>query len=62
MSFCTQGEIQGMRNDGVMVESESPDGLWGGEAGRAWAWVVVEPMVEEGDGEGTRGFLGYNDL
>ncbi|KAF1813655.1 hypothetical protein P152DRAFT_287594 [Eremomyces bilateralis CBS 781.70] len=55
LSYTTGHEMKGMERDGMMERSEEPWGLFGGEAGRAWAWAVVDSGLE-------RRVLGYNDI
>ncbi|KAH9954131.1 hypothetical protein BC827DRAFT_1144580 [Russula dissimulans] len=44
-----------MEKEGVWEPSDNPEGLYTGEAGRAWAWAVADQQLE-------KRFLGYNDL
>jgi len=55
LSFTTGHEIKAMDKDGMMDPSDDPASLWTGEAGRAWAWAVVDKGLE-------KRLLGYNDV
>lgn len=55
LTYTTKNEIKQMEKDGMLEKSDCPSGLWGGEAGRAWAWAVVDKGLE-------RRFIGYNDV
>jgi len=55
LSFTTGHEIKAMDKEGMMEESNDPASLWTGEAGRAWAWAVVDKGLE-------KRLLGYNDV
>lgn len=55
LSYSTRSEIKAMDEDGMLEDSGDPDSLWCGEAGRAWAWAVVDKGL-------PRRFLGYNDI
>ena len=44
-----------MEQEGVWEPSDNPEGLYTGEAGRAWAWAVADQQLE-------KRYLGYNDL
>lgn len=67
------GEWLDERRPGWRVDAGKKDewvGLWTGEAGRAWGWVVAELSSAGGGGEGgigngieiERRILGYNDV
>lgn len=47
--------MKSMDKDGMLEKSSSPESLFGGEAGRAWAWAVADKGLE-------KRILGYNDL
>ncbi|KAH9961482.1 hypothetical protein BC827DRAFT_1383826 [Russula dissimulans] len=55
MNHTTAAMMARMEEEGLWEQSDNPEGLYTGEAGRAWAWAVVDREV------GKR-FLGYNDL
>jgi hypothetical protein len=55
LSFTTGNEMKSLEKDGLLEKSDSPEALFGGEAGRAWCWAVADK------GLGKR-VLGYNDL
>lgn len=55
LTFTTQGEMKAMEQDGVMEHSDDPSALFCGEAGRAWAWAVMDKRIE-------RRIIGYNDI
>lgn len=54
MYWTQQSVIDSGFEDGWFVQGEDEWGLFCGEAGRAWAWLV---MVEKGEG-----LIGYSDL
>ncbi|GAB7347338.1 hypothetical protein MBLNU459_g4279t2 [Dothideomycetes sp. NU459] len=55
LSYTTGHEMKALEKDGMMDRSDAPESLWCGEAGRAWAWAVV-------DKELPKRLLGFNDL
>ena len=55
LSFTTGKEMESLRKDGMLEPSDSPESLFGGEAGRAWCWAVADLGL-------PRRILGYNDL
>ena len=55
LSYTTRSEIGAMDKDGMMERSDEPAALWTGEAGRSWAWAVVDKGL-------PKRFLGYNDI
>ncbi len=55
LAYATEEKYEHLIDTGVMEPSSNPEGLWTGEAGRAWVWAVVDRGLE-------RGLLGYNDL
>ena len=55
MNHTTASMMARMVEGGVWESSDHPEGLYTGEAGRAWAWAVVDRQLE-------KRFLGYNDL
>ena len=55
LTYTTGSEIKAMDKDGMMEQSEDPGALWNGEAGRAWAWAVLDQGIE-------KRFIGYNDI
>jgi lantibiotic modifying enzyme len=55
LSYTTHSEIQTLVEEGAMEASDRPEGLYTGEAGRAWAWAVADRGLEGR-------FVGYNDL
>ena len=55
LSYTTRSEISAMDKDGMMEKSDEPAALWTGEAGRSWAWAVVDKGL-------PKRFLGYNDI
>lgn len=55
LTYTTASEMKAMDNDGMMEKAEDPSSLYTGEAGRAWAWAVMDKHLE-------RRFIGYNDI
>jgi len=55
LTYTTGHEIKAMDKEGMLGRSDDPSALWCGEAGRAWAWAVVDRGLE-------KRFLGYNDV
>ena len=55
LSYTTGNEMKSMEKDGMLEKSEAPESLWLGEAGRAWAWAVVDKGL-------PKRMLGFNDL
>lgn len=55
LTYTTGREIKALEKDGVLEKSEDPSALWCGEAGRAWAWAVVDKKL-------PKTYLGYNDI
>ncbi|KAF2756621.1 hypothetical protein EJ05DRAFT_70527 [Pseudovirgaria hyperparasitica] len=55
LTYTTGHEIKALEKDGVLQKSEDPSALWCGEAGRAWAWAVVDKNL-------PKTYLGYNDI
>lgn len=55
LSYTTGREMRALEQDGLMDKSDDPAGLWTGEAGRAWAWAVVDRGLD-------MRLLGYNDV
>jgi hypothetical protein len=55
LSYTSWSEIRSMEKDGMLEKSDNPSALYGGEAGRAWAWAVADKGLE-------KTFLGYNDI
>jgi len=55
LTYTTKSKIRQLERDGMLERSDDPSGLWAGEAGRAWAWAVVDKELE-------RRFIGYNDV
>ncbi|ERF74567.1 hypothetical protein EPUS_00697 [Endocarpon pusillum Z07020] len=54
LAHATEERMGPLIEAGVMEPSSHPEGLWTGEAGRAWVWAVADMGLE-------RGLLGYND-
>lgn len=57
MAYATGSSLRMMFEQGAFQQSGHPESLWGGEAGRAWAWAVMDK--ESGL---ERRFLGYNEV
>ncbi|OQN99313.1 hypothetical protein B0A48_14289 [Cryoendolithus antarcticus] len=55
LTYTTGHEIKSMERDGMLEKSSMSESLFGGEAGRAWAWAVADKNLE-------KRILGYNDL
>ena len=55
LAHATEERMGHLIDAGVMEPSSHPEGLWTGEAGRAWVWAVADQGLE-------RGLLAYNDL
>jgi hypothetical protein len=55
LGYTTGHEMKGLEKDGLIEKSEHPEALWCGEAGRAWAWAVVDKGL-------PKRLLGYNDI
>ena len=55
LTYTTGHEMRGLEKDNMLEKSSKPESLWGGEAGRAWAWAVVDKGL-------PRRLLGFNDL
>ena len=55
LTYTTGHEMKGLEKDGLMEKSEHPEGLWCGEAGRAWAWAVMDKQL-------PKRLLGFNDI
>ncbi|KAB8542135.1 hypothetical protein FH972_025598 [Carpinus fangiana] len=55
LTYTTASEMKALENDGMMERAEDPSSLYTGEAGRAWAWAVMDKHLE-------RRFIGYNDI
>lgn len=55
MGFATEEVMVRQLEEGVYKESDEPWGLWWGEAGRAWGWMVL-------DTPGKEGWPGYSDI
>lgn len=47
--------MKALEKDGMMTKSDAPESLWCGEAGRAWAWAVIDKDL-------PKRLLGFNDL
>jgi len=47
--------MKSMEKDGMLEKSNSPESLYCGEAGRAWAWAVADKGLD-------KRILGFNDL
>jgi hypothetical protein len=55
LTYTTGNEMKAMEKDGLLEKSSAPEGLYTGEAGRAWCWAVADLGLE-------KKVLGYNDL
>lgn len=55
LTYTTGNEMKAMEKDGLLEKSSAPEGLFTGEAGRAWCWAVADLGL-------NRRVLGYNDL
>ncbi|KAL1303641.1 hypothetical protein AAFC00_006999 [Neodothiora populina] len=55
LSYTTGHEMKSLAKDDMSEPSENPEALWCGEAGRAWAWAVVDKGL-------PKRLLGFNDL
>ncbi|KAK3706284.1 hypothetical protein LTR37_012799 [Vermiconidia calcicola] len=55
LTYTTGNEMKAMEKDGLLEKSNSPESLFGGEAGRAWCWAVADLGL-------PKTVLGYNDL
>ena len=55
LSYTTGHEMKSLEKDGMMERSEDPEALWCGEAGRAWAWAVMDKGL-------PKRLLGFNDI
>ena len=55
LTYTTGHEMKGLEKDGLVEKSDNPEGLWCGEAGRAWAWAVMDKGL-------PKRLLGYNDI
>lgn len=55
MSYATKEDIQKGREDGTFIRGDDPYGLFWGEAGRAWGWMIMDSGVD-------RGYPSYTDL
>ena len=54
LQWCQRTVVEQGLKDGVFVRSDDAWGLFCGEAGRAWGWMVVEGLGE--------GMVGYSDV
>lgn len=55
MAFTMADIIKKGKNEGWYIEGSDPYGLFCGEAGRAWAWALVQSGKD-------LGIIGYSDL
>lgn len=55
LTYTTGHEMKSMEKDGMLEKSSAPEGLFTGEAGRAWTWAVADKGL-------NKRILGYNDL
>lgn len=55
LAFCKRDVIQELMKEGVFKEGEDRWGLWSGEGGRAWVWLVQNAGMEGG-------IPGYTDV
>lgn len=55
MSYATEEGIQKGKEDGTFARGDDPYGLFWGEAGRAWGWMIMDTRVD-------RGYPSYTDL
>ncbi|KAK4550280.1 hypothetical protein LTR36_003247 [Oleoguttula mirabilis] len=55
LTYTTGHEMKSMDKDGMLEKSSAPEGLFTGEAGRAWTWAVADKGLD-------KRILGYNDL
>lgn len=46
LAFCKRDVIQELTTEGVFKEGEDRWGLWCGEGGRAWGWIVHDAGME----------------
>lgn len=47
--------MKSLERNGLCEKSDHPEGLFTGEAGRAWAWAIVDRKL-------PKRLLGFNDL
>jgi lantibiotic modifying enzyme len=55
LSYTTFEKIQALEAEDMMEPSDHPESLFGGVAGRAWAWAVADKGLK-------KNVLGYNDI
>lgn len=55
LAFCQRDDLERLLTEGVFIEGEDRWGLWCGEGGRAWGW-----MIQNADMEGA--VPGYSDI
>lgn len=55
LSLTSDARIKELEDEAAMEPSDHPEGLWCGEAGRAWAWAVADKGLE-------KRVIGYNDI
>lgn len=55
LTYTTGNEMKALEKDGMMEKSDTPESLWCGEGGRAWAWAVADQGL-------PKRFIGYNDI
>ena len=55
MAYSSAEVIKQATEEDWYLESDDPYGLFGGEAGRAWGWLLL-------DSKSDKGMIGYTDL
>lgn len=55
LTYTTGSEMKALQQDGLWEASAAPEGLFTGEAGRAWSWAVADKGL-------PHRILGYNEI